>query len=234
MDSANLPRETGMAETGMTGPEKRPHRWRLLARAAFWGLMVAFFVLGAGFVFFADHVARLSTPRVAAKADAIIVLTGGQARLTAAVELLQSGKGKRLLITGVNPRTADVDLPAALGLDKALFECCVDFDTAADTVANARESSRWIAERGYRDIIVVTNNYHMPRSLMEITRQADSVRLHPYPVVNADLGDGGWLQRPQAVRVLLTEYLKYVAAVSRGLLHGSAHGISASAMASID
>lgn len=234
MDSANLPRESGpeiSAPLGF-GHNLRRARWRWPLRAAFWGLMVAFFALGAGFVLFADHISRLSTPAATARADAIIVLTGGQARLTTAVELLKAGKGDRLLITGVNPDAARGDLPTVLGLDEALFNCCVDIDTAADTIANAEESSKWIAERGYHDVIVVTNNYHMPRSLMEITRQVEGVTLHPYPVVNTDLGDGNWLQRPQAVRVLLTEYVKYVAAVSRGLLSGSVQGISASATAS--
>ena len=236
MDSANLPRETGpeMEMPIGLGHSPRRARWRWPLRAAFWGLMVAFFALGAGFVLFADHISRLNTPTIAARADGIIVLTGGQARLTTAVELLKAGKGERLLITGVNPDAARGDLPTILGLDKALFDCCVDIDTAADTVANAEESSKWIAERGYDDVIVVTNNYHMPRSLMELTRQTDGVRLHPYPVVNTDLGDGSWLQRPQAVRVLLTEYVKFVAAVSRGLLHGSVNGISAASVASLD
>ena len=38
-----------------------------------------------------------------AAADAIIVLTGGQSRIDAALDLLKSGKGERLLISGVNP-----------------------------------------------------------------------------------------------------------------------------------
>ena len=40
---------------------------------------------------------------LADEADAIIVLTGGQSRIDAAVDLLKSGKGKRLLISGVHP-----------------------------------------------------------------------------------------------------------------------------------
>ena len=44
------------------------------------------------------------------RADAIIVLTGGQSRLDAALDLLKSGKGKRLLISGVHPDADRDDL----------------------------------------------------------------------------------------------------------------------------
>lgn len=209
-------------------------RWRWSLRAVFWSAVVAVFAFGAGFILFADHISRLVTPTAAAPADAIVVLTGGQARLSTAVDLLESGMGKRLLITGVNPDAARSDLPRILHVDESLFECCVDTDTAADTAANARESSNWFTKHGYRDVIVVTNNYHMPRSLMEMARRADGVTLHPYPVVNTDLANGSWLQRPQAVRVLFTEYLKFIASASRGLLRGSMQGFSTPATASAD
>src|SRR6202051_2094204 len=44
-------------------------------------------------------------------ADGIVVLTGGTSRVTDALELLGAGRGKRLLITGVNPGTTTADIP---------------------------------------------------------------------------------------------------------------------------
>jgi len=38
-------------------------------------------------------------------ADGIVALTGGASRLADAVELLASGRGRRLLISGVAPTT---------------------------------------------------------------------------------------------------------------------------------
>ena len=43
-------------------------------------------------------------------ADGIVVLTGGTSRVSDALELLASGRGKRLLITGVNPGTTTGDI----------------------------------------------------------------------------------------------------------------------------
>lgn len=109
---------------------KRRRRPRLVAALrvlAFVALAaVAMFV--GGFGLFANSVGRMATPAEPEKADAIIVLTGGQARLDAALDLLKSGKGERLLISGVNPATRRADLRTATGSERELFNCCVDFD----------------------------------------------------------------------------------------------------------
>lgn len=172
-------------------------------------MTVAFF---GGFAAFASYVAALTTPADPEPADAIIVLTGGQARIDAAVALLKSGKGERLLISGVHPSADRDDLAEATGGDQTLFACCVDIGyDALDTVGNAEESAQWITSHGYRSAILVTNNYHMPRSLLEMGRLVGDTRLDPYPVVNSDLSDWRWLSQPDARRILFTEYLKYIA-----------------------
>ncbi|WP_048645098.1 YdcF family protein [Nitratireductor soli] len=170
----------------------------------------------AGFGLFADHIGHLAAPGEIEDADGIIVLTGGQSRIDAAIGLLKAGKGKRLLISGVNPIARADDLRVATGGDKALFECCVDIDHAAlDTIGNAEESAKWVTANTYGSIILVTNNYHMPRSLLEMRRILPEARVQPYPVVNTPLDDGAWLAKPDALRVLATEYTKYVAALIR-------------------
>ncbi len=67
-------------------------------RAAGFAILGMVLVFVGGFALFATHVSRLSTPEDPPVADAIIVLTGGQARLDAAIGLLKLGKGERLLL----------------------------------------------------------------------------------------------------------------------------------------
>ncbi|WP_421916108.1 YdcF family protein [Mesorhizobium sp.] len=183
-------------------------------------LLLAFVVVFAGgFGWFANKVSHLTTPANPEKADAIIVLTGGQSRLDAAMDLLASGKGERLLISGVHPSASRRQLQAAIGGDKNLFSCCVDIDRAAlDTIGNAEESAKWVESHAYGTVILVTNNYHMPRSLLEMGRLLHNAKLEPYPVVNANLDNGGWLTKPEALRVLFTEYNKYLLALARGIV----------------
>lgn len=201
----------------------------------------AFLIIGAatlfvgGFGWFSNHVSRLTTPADPQKADAIIVLTGGQSRLDAAMDLLESGKGERLLISGVHPAASRRQLQLAMGGDKKLFSCCVDIDRAAlDTIGNAEESAKWVESHAYGSVILVTNNYHMPRSLLEMSRLLHDARLEPYPVVNSKLDDGSWLTKPQALRVLFTEYNKYLLALARGVVPmRSTHGGVSLAEASV-
>jgi uncharacterized SAM-binding protein YcdF (DUF218 family) len=196
--------------------------WQRLRRAFGLGaslLVGAGLVFAAGFGWFASHVSHLATPSDPQKADAIIVLTGGQSRLDAAMELLETGKGDRLLISGVHPSATRRQLQHALGGDKRLFACCVDLDrTALDTIGNAEESAKWVHNHAYSSVILVTNNYHMPRSLLEMGRLLGKAKLEPYPVVNTNLDNGGWLTKPEALRVLFTEYNKYLLALARGVL----------------
>ncbi len=202
--------------------EDRAAGGRMLARAlraacASIAVLAALYL--AGFVVFGVHVGHMKPPARLQAADAIVVLTGGQSRLSAAVELLKSGKGKRLLISGVNPIAGADDLSRATGADRSLFACCVDIGhEARDTIGNAEESARWVNANSYGRVIVVTNNYHMPRSLLEMRRLMPGAKLLPYPVVNSPLDNGGWATKPGALRVLFTEYAKYLAALARGLL----------------
>jgi uncharacterized SAM-binding protein YcdF (DUF218 family) len=220
---------------GETGEDKNPGQAGIRRRvtAVLKYTVVAAFLLCAmflaGFALFAGHVSNLAAPENPQSADAIIVLTGGQSRIDAALELLKSGKGERLLISGVNPVASSESLRAATGADRDLFKCCVDIDREAlDTIGNAEQSAEWVEKHNYQSVILVTNNYHMPRSLLEMRRLLQNARVDPYPVVNSRLENGSWLAKPDAIRVILTEYTKYLAALVRGVLPGTGRSASLS------
>ena len=76
-------------------------------------------------------------------ADGIVVLTGGALRISDALELLASGHGQRLLISGVNPRdAAPPRSPRLVPEHQRWFACCVDLDhSATNTIGNAIETA---------------------------------------------------------------------------------------------
>jgi uncharacterized SAM-binding protein YcdF (DUF218 family) len=204
--------------TGPTASGATRRRFWAVLRMTVLSILAVVVLFAAGFGVFATYVGTFSVPKEQASADAIIVLTGGEARLGVALDLLKSGKGKRLLISGVNPATGRNQLRVATGSDRKLFNCCVDFDyEALDTIGNAMESAKWVRKHAFDSVILVTNNYHMPRSLLELGRQTEAA-VTPYPVVNTPLDGWRWLSKPGALRVLFTEYTKYLASMARGLL----------------
>jgi uncharacterized SAM-binding protein YcdF (DUF218 family) len=172
-------------------------------------------VFGAGFVAFARTVASY-VPGSPPRADAIVVLTGGELRLLVGARLLKDGRGARLLISGVHPQTSREDLRRLSGLPQRLFSARVDVDYAAHTTSgNADETKAWVEARGYTRLIVVTSSYHMPRSLIELRRTMPRITLLPHPVVSNKIHAARWWNDPFTARVLLGEYVKLLPTAAR-------------------
>ena len=191
---------------------------RRLVRLTFYVLLLVAACAAAGFLYFADQVASLQPP-ASPQADAIVVLTGGFQRIDQAVELLKTGAGKRLLISGVHPATTGGQIRRNTQSSADLFKCCVDIGyDAIDTIGNANETASWIRDNKYRSILVVTNNYHMPRSLLELRRANPGITFIAYPVINSDLKSTNWLRNPMVLKTILSEYAKYTVASVRDAL----------------
>ncbi len=175
------------------------------------GLTLAF---AAGFFLFARTVAHYG-PVPAKRAQAIVVLTGGELRLVAAAKLLAEGHGARLLISGANPQTPPESLQRVSGLPQKLFACCVDIDNAVTTADNAEQTRAWAEAKGFKRLIVVTASYHMPRSLAELRRRMPRAALLPYAVVPHGLRPKRWWAHPYTARVLVWEYVKFLPSAAR-------------------
>ena len=121
-----------------------------IARALVVIAALAAAALAFGFVMFATSIMR-GPLGGGQSADGIVVLTGGDNRIVEGARLLKEGRGKRLLISGVNRITRREDVEAVTGLDHKAFTCCVDLGyEALDTVGNADEARTWANANGYQ------------------------------------------------------------------------------------
>ncbi|WP_439528022.1 YdcF family protein [Pannonibacter sp.] len=169
----------------------------------------------AAFLSFTAEVSRMRPPQDP-RADAIVVLTGGQERIEKAVALLGEQRAQRLLISGVYPGTTARQISARTATDKDLFACCVDLDRKAlNTIGNANETTLWAREHGFSSLMLVTSAYHMPRATMELSAAMPELQLVAYPVVAEELQLEDWYLRPQTIRLLLREFVKYTLARAR-------------------
>lgn len=166
----------------------------------------------AGLVSYAGQIPRqvddTDTPT-----DAIVVLTGGSERLTEGFRLLAGHRARELFISGVYQ---GVEVQELLGLSLEAPEelsCCVALGHAAgDTRGNAAETARWILERGYRSIRLVTADYHMPRSLFEFRRLMPEIEIIPHPVFPKNVKREEWWRYFGTTRLYAGEFSKYLLA----------------------
>ncbi|WOH82599.1 YdcF family protein [Bradyrhizobium sp. BEA-2-5] len=200
-------------DTSPNGFAARPRGWLRAVIVA--PLAVAFVAAAVGFVGFLSQLRGVETDPPQ-KADGIVVLTGGSSRVSDAMELLAAGYGRRLLISGVHPTNDASDISRSVPDSKGLMSCCVDLDRSAlNTRSNAAETRRWARERGFKSLIVVTSNYHMPRALVEFSHAMPQMTLIPFAVVGDKWREEPWWTSGATFRLLLSEYAKYVAAEMR-------------------
>jgi uncharacterized SAM-binding protein YcdF (DUF218 family) len=224
---------TGAASNDGSGPgDARPGnsagrtlRWIGRIIAALFAVSVVAVVVGFGW--FLGSVPT-TEPAAPGRADGIVVLTGGASRISDAIELLASGHGKRLLITGVHPSAGPKEIARHVPEHRQFFTCCVDFDRSAlNTLGNATEARRWARDRDFHSLIVVTSAYHMPRAMAELGHQLPEVKLIPFPVVTQKMRDEQWWSSPATTKLLISEYAKFILAMVRMRIGPGARGMAA-------
>lgn len=193
------------------------HRQRgsgVMARAVghlFTGALVLAVAWLAGLFWYAADVPR--SPPTGADAerrtDAIVVLTGGSNRLVTGLELLAAGRAKKLFVSGVYDGVEVQELLKLSRHSPTEMECCITLGYSADsTIGNAYETADWMRDQGFRSLRLVTANYHMRRSMLELAMAMPDVELVPHPVVAPTVHLDDWWMWPGTANLLVNEYNK--------------------------
>lgn len=193
----------------------RKRRKRVLAlRIASPCILLALIWLAGLFWFAAALPRSVSDP--ARQTEAIVVLTGGSARLTQGLELLSQGKARKLFVSGVYHGVDITELFRVRQESPDEFACCVSLGHEADdTRGNAVETATWMREQGFSSLRLVTATYHMPRSLLEFRHALPDMEIVPHPVISANFKQDDWWLWPGSAMLLASEYSKYLVAKLR-------------------
>jgi len=182
-------------------------------------LIVFALVWAGGFALFVSKVPREGNEIASLQLEnsdpaetGIVALTGGGlSRIRAAVSLMETGNGAKVLITGTHPDTKEEELAAYIENSAALFDCCIELgQRALTTRGNAIETRDWVDENGFERIIVVTTDYHMPRAIAEIRHTMPQTQVIAWPVASPIAPAKGWIESGEAWQVLVTEYNKFL------------------------
>ena len=151
---------------------------------------------------FALFVVALPSPAPDAIAtDAIVVPTGGGGRVARGAALLEQGRARRMLVSGVGPGVDGGDIAERNQLSPALFAARVDLGReASDTRTNAEETLTWARKNGFGSVRLVTTDWHMPRARFELDQVGDGSLRIVDDAVDSEA----------SFAVLMREYNKYL------------------------
>jgi uncharacterized SAM-binding protein YcdF (DUF218 family) len=150
-----------------------------------------------GFAWFALF---LPQPASMQATDGVVVLTGGAHRIDRGLSVLEAGKAKRMLISGVDLDVKPAELAAEYGRPEKLFQCCIDLGfRAVDTRSNALETARWVAKHEVKTVRLVTHDWHIRRARLELNQVMPA---------NVTVINDAVATQP-SLAVLFTEYNKY-------------------------
>lgn len=139
-------------------------------------------------------------------------LAPGTLERISAAYILHKKTGLPLLISGGTPYSSMSEAAAAaaylveLAVPKAKI---ITEETSRDTIENAAFTRRICEAKGYKNIILVTSAYHMPRS-MYLFKKAGFTSVTPFPVGRSSGGRHyfrGWLPGNVDTAKALNEYL---------------------------
>ena len=151
-----------------------------------------------GFVWFA---AILPQSIGAGRSDAAIVLTGGEGRIPRALEVLDKGWVRKVLVAGVDSEVRPREFAAEYDVSRRTMACCLTLDrVSVDTRTNASEAAAWIAANKVRSVRLVTSDWHMRRAAWELGRAAPDVEIARDAV-----------RTKPSLRILFIEYHKLIA-----------------------
>ncbi|MDR2781839.1 MAG: YdcF family protein [Holosporaceae bacterium] len=113
------------------------------------------------------------------------ILTGGKNRMADAMSFLEDSplpSPLKVLISGVDLHTTIQDIFGNNSPEHIDFTLGKE---AKNTRGNAREIINWMKNNNMQEITVITSDYHMPRSLLEIKHLDPNIKIYRHHLITA-------------------------------------------------
>jgi len=150
----------------------------------------------------------------------VVILTGGTNRIKEGFEVIykldkKSISNLKVLVSGTGKGFSKLSLQEKLNpnFDLRLIECCVELDDVSqDTYSNAVETSKWVSKNNIEEILLITSNYHIPRSILEFQNKMPNLKILYYPITPKQHQINKWLTSFETFSLIFIEYCKYIIA----------------------
>ena len=143
---------------------------------------VAFLIFFISFAFFVANIRRtLSLPNDL-KCDTIVVFTGDRDRIKMAVESIDTFHANTVFISGVYKNSTIYNIiPNSNDLLSKDVSVVLGYE-ARNTAGNAKELRGFVEDMNINEIVLVTSDYHMSRSIREIKKYCKDLKIYPVKV----------------------------------------------------
>lgn len=166
-----------------------------------------FFAPVAGFFLFLAEVEG-SAGRKPKKADVIVALSGDPGRILAAVDLLKTGFGPRLIVVGQDNQQEVEKLRMA---SPALFACCVRVDhSSTNTWQDAELVRKLISGTAHKSVLLVTSSFHLPRARNELQYVLPQARIIGYGIADEFYRPAAVFSNSDVASAFVRQYLMYI------------------------
>ena len=150
----------------------------------------------------------------------VVILTGGTNRIKEGFEVIykldkKSITNLNVLVSGTGKGFSKLSLQEKLNpnFDLRLIECCVKLDSVSqNTYSNAVETSKWVSKNNIKEILLITSNYHIPRSILEFQNKMPNLKILYYPIIPKKHQINKWLKSFETFSLIFIEYCKYIIA----------------------
>ena len=147
------------------------------------------------------------------QADGIVIFTGDNNRIETGLQLFSQNDIKYLLISGVAPGSNFEQIIQNFE-HKALYLQKKEFielgKKATSTIGNINETAQWIKSKNIKSIILVTSNYHLPRSYALFKKRLNPENITTYPTFSDKFDLNSWWKDPKSIELILVEFHKYL------------------------
>lgn len=151
-------------------------------------------------------------------ADAIVILTGSSQRIENGIDLLRNGHAPKLLVSGVDSKLSVNAFASTYNLSPKLMKSITLDYAATNTAENAQEAKKWLADRDATSIILVTANYHLPRSAIEFHAVLPNMTIYLHSVASDEDNSFPLWPFTAKPKFMLTEYHKIYISICRFLV----------------
>ena len=137
--------------------------------------------------------------------EAVVILTGSKGRLGVGLEYMENNPNIKMLITGVGTgvRYSDLTIDNSFNKDNITLGF-----KAKNTFQNSIETMEWVKENKIGAILLITDNWHMKRSMFLFKSVIPNLKIYPVALKAINLHQ--LFYEPKNLLTLIIEHIKYM------------------------